>query len=124
MPGGAIKGLRPTITGRPSIHHKHRGLYGAGVEPVHGFLAGLTLETTAGPRSLDGAAAASPLFFRLPPAGGVAGCGAREMALLTGPISELVTELRGDDGRSMADESEPSAVPPALPVTPSALPDP
>jgi hypothetical protein len=82
------------------------------------------LEATAGPRSLDGAAAALPFCFRLPPAGVVAAFGAREMALLRGPINELVTELTGDDGRSMADESEPWVVPPALPVTPSALPDP
>ena len=69
---------------------------------------------------------AVPFCFRFP-AGPVAGCVALETASLTEPISELVTELSGDDGRSMADESEPWAVPtvPAgLPVTPSALPAP
>jgi len=96
-----------------------------GWEPVQGFPAGLTLtlEAMAAPRSLDEAAPALPFCLRLP-AGFVAELVARETALLTGPISELVTELSGEDGRSMADESEPWAVPPALPVTPSAVPDP
>jgi len=77
----------------------------------------------AAPRPLDEVAPAMPFCFRLP-AGFVAVSVGRETAFLTEPISELVTESIGDDGRSMADESEPWAVPVALPVTPRALPAP
>ena len=92
--------------------------------PDQGILAGLTLEATVGPRSLDEVAPPLPFCCFCLPTGPVPNFFAWETALLTGPISELVTELRGDDGRSMADESEPWALPAALPVTPSALPDP
>jgi hypothetical protein len=96
---------------------------GDGAEPVQGFLAGLTLEATAAPRPLDEAAPAMPFCFLLP-AGFAAEFVVRETALLRGPISELVTESIGDGGRSMADESDPWAGPPASPVTPSPLPAP
>src|ERR1700683_2606622 len=96
---------------------------GAGAEPVQGFLAGLTFEATAAPLPLDEVVPATLFCFRLP-AGFVAEFVAWGTALLRGPISELVTESTGDDGRSMADESEPWAVGAALPVTPSPLPAP
>ena len=82
------------------------------------------MEAVAAPWSLDEAATALPVCFFLP---AVADFFPSETALLTGPISELVTELMGDDERSMADDSEPwpePPVPPAPPVTPSALPEP
>jgi hypothetical protein len=93
-----------------SAHRCSSTAVGAGAEPVQGFLAGLTLEAMAAPRPLDEVAPVMPFCFRLP-AGLVAESVARETVLLTGPISELVTESTSDDGRSMADESEPWAVP-------------
>jgi hypothetical protein len=81
------------------------------------------MDAMEAPRPFDEVAPATPFCFRLP-AGFVAEFVAWETALLRGPINELVTESTGDDGRSMADESEPWAVPAALPVTPSPLPAP
>jgi hypothetical protein len=62
------------------------------------------LEAVGVPRSFDEVVSALPVCFRLP-AGRVAEFVAAETALLTGPISELVTELRGDDGRSWLKDS-------------------
>src|SRR5215470_18878469 len=90
-------------------------------KPTQGLPAGLILDAAVAARPLDEADPVLPFCFRLL-AGFVAELVSRDTALLTEPISELVTESTGDDGRSMSDE--PRAVPTALPVTPTALPAP
>jgi hypothetical protein len=121
-PGNESCGVTRAHTGFVILARSFIVHTGVGTEPVQGFLAGLTLDATAAPRPLDEAAPATPFCFRLP-AGFAAEFVGRETALLRGPISELVTESIGD-GRSMADESGPWAVPPASPITPSPLPAP